>query len=420
MPAFAQNRLFCAALACLAAIGSAHAAKSYGPGVSDTEIKIGQTMPYSGPLSAYGTIGKAQAAYFEKINAEGGINGRKIKLISLDDGFNPAKTVEQTRKLIEEQQVLLLFSSLGTVTSNAVRKEVNAKKVPQIFLLSGATQWDDPQGYPWSMGWVPAYQMEAKAYARYVLQARPNAKIAVLYQNDDHGKDYLKGFRDGLGAQAKRIVSEVSYAASDPTVDSQVVMLQASGADVFMNFATAKAAAQAIRKAHDIGWKPLQLLTLTSSSVEAVLKPAGIDRALGIVSASFIKDPADPQWNNDAAMQEWRAWMKRYYPEGNSADMMNVVGYSMAQTLVQVLRQCGGDLTRENVMRQAASLHNLELPMLLPGMRIDTAPNDFAPVEQVQLVRFDGARWVRFGELYAGSATASATAQSSQIDPSAR
>jgi len=316
--------------------------------------------------------------------------------------------------------VLLLFSSLGTVTSNAVRKEVNAKKVPQIFLLSGATQWADPQGYRWSMGWVPAYQMEAKAYARYILETRPNAKIAVLYQNDDHGKDYLKGFKDGLGPQAARIVSEVSYAASDPTVDSQVVMLQASGADVFMNFATAKAAAQAIRKAHDIGWKPLQMLTLTSSSVEAVLKPAGIDRALGIVSASFIKDPADPQWNDDAAMQEWRAWMKRYYPEGNNADMMNVVGYSMAQTLVQVLRQCGDDLSRENVMRQAASLHNVELPMLLPGMRIDTAPNDFAPVEQVQLVRFDGARWVRFGELYAGSGTASATAQSSQIDPAAR
>ena len=368
-------------------------------------------MPYSGPLSSYGTMGKAEAAYFEKINAEGGINGRKIRLISLDDGFNPAKTVEQTRKLLEEEQVLLLFSNLGTVTNNAIRKEVNAKKVPHLFLLSGATQWTDAQHYPWSMGWPPAYQMEAKVYARYLLQTRPQGKVAVLYQNDDHGKEYLKGFRDGLGAHAARmIVTEASYAPSDPTVDSQVVSLQASGADVFMNFATAKTAAQAIRKADDIGWKPLQLLTYTSSSVESVLKPAGVERALGIVSASFLKDPADPQWGNDAAMQDWRAWMKRYYPDGNTADLMNVIGYSMAQTLVQVLKQCGEDLTRENVMRQAANLRRLELPMLLPGMRIDTARDDYAPIEQVQLMRFDGTKWMRFGELYSDHAPPTAAA----------
>jgi branched-chain amino acid transport system substrate-binding protein len=402
MLASAHSRFLGAVLAALST-GAACAGNAYGPGVSDTEIKIGQTMPYSGPLSAYGTIGKAEAAYFEKINAEGGINGRKIKLITLDDGFNPAKTVEQTRKLIEDEQVLLLFSSLGTLTNNAIRKDVNAKKVPQLFVLSGAMQWTDVRGYPWSMGWPPAYQMEAKAYARYVLQTRPNARIAVLYQNDDHGKEYLKGFKDGLGTQAARlIVSEASYAPSDPTVDSQVVTLQASSADVFMNFATAKAAAQAIRKAHEIGWKPLQLLTYTSSSVEAVLKPAGVERATGIVSASFLKDPGDAQWNSDAAMQEWRLWMKRYYPDGNTGDVMNAIGYSMAQTLVQVLKQCADDLTRENVMRQAANLRGLELPMLLPGVRVDTASDDYAPIEQVQLVRFDGTKWVRFGDLYSG------------------
>jgi branched-chain amino acid transport system substrate-binding protein len=366
-------------------------------------------MPYSGPLSAYGTIGRAEAAYFEKVNAEGGVNGRKIKLISLDDGFNPAKTVEQTRRLIEQDEVLLLFSSLGTLTNNAIRKDVNARGVPQLFLLSGASHWNDAQRFPWTMGWPPAYQLEARAYARYVLQARPNGKVAVLYQNDDLGKDYLAGFKDGLGAQAGRmVVATASYLPSDPTVDSQVMTLHASGADVLVNFATAKAAAQAIRKAHDLGWKPLQLLTYTSSSIEAVLKPAGAGAAVGIVSAGFIKDPTDPQWASDPAMQDWRAWMKRYYPGGNPADFMNVIGYSMAQTLVQVLRQCGEDLTRQNVMRQAASLHELELPMLLPGVRIDTATNDYAPLEQVQLMRFDGATWVRFGQLYSTARTARA------------
>ena len=409
----ALNYLCPAALVCLAASGLVLAAKSDipSPGVSDTEIRLGQTMPYSGPLSAYGTIGKAEAAYFDKVNAEGGINGRKIKLISLDDGFNPAKTVEQTRRLIEQDQVLLLFSSLGTLTNNAIRKEVNARGIPQLFLLSGASHWNDARHFPWTMGWPPAYQLEARAYARYVLQARPNGRVAVLYQNDDLGKEYLSGFKDGLGAQAESmIVATASYMPSDPTVDSQVMTLHASGADVLVNFATAKATAQAIRKAHDLGWKPLQLLTYTSSSIEAVLKPAGTAGAVGIVSAGFIKDPTDPQWNSDIAMQEWRAWMKRYYPQGNTADVMNVIGYSMAQTLVQVLRQCGGDLTRENVMRQAARLNDLELPMLLPGVRIDTAANDFAPLDQVQLMRFDGATWVRFGQLYSTARTARATA----------
>ena len=377
-----------------------HAATTYVPGVSDTEIKIGQTMPYSGPLSSYSSIARAQAAYFDKINAEGGVNGRRIKLISLDDGFNPARTVEQTRKLIDEEQVLALFGSLGTVTNNAIRKDVNARRIPHLFLLSGASQWADPQSFPWSMGWTPLYQAEARIYAQYLLRANPTAKIAVLYQNDDLGKEYLKGFKDGLGQQAAAmIVAEASYAPADPTVDSQVVALKASGADVLMNFATAKAAAQAIRKAHDIGWKPQQLVSYTSSSVEAVLKPAGVDKALGLISAGFVKDPADPQWQDDRAMQEWRAWMKMYYPDGNAADVMNVIGYSLAQTMVQVFKQCGGDLSRENVMRQAAGLRRIELPMLLPGIHVDTSARDYMPVSQVQLMRFDGTKWVRFGAI---------------------
>ena len=390
----------CAALACATLIGAVQAAKNYGPGVSDTEIRIGQTMPYSGPLSSYSSIARAQAAYFDKINAEGGVNGRKIRPISLDDGFNPARTVEQTRKLIDEERVLALFGSLGTVTNNAIRNEVNARKIPHVFLLSGASQSADPHSFPWSMGWTPLYQAEARIYAQYLLRANPTAKIAVLYQNDDLGKEYLKGFKDGLGQQAATmIVAETTYAPTDPTVDSQVVALKASGADVLMNFATAKAAAQAIRKAHDIGWKPMQLVSYTSSSVEAVLKPAGVDKALGIVSAGFVKDPADPQWKDDRAMQEWRAWMKTYYPDGNPADVMNVIGYSLAQTMVQVLRQCGNDLSRENVMRQAAGLRRIELPMLLPGIRVDTSARDYMPVKQVQLMRFDGKKWVRFGDI---------------------
>ena len=377
----------------------------YAPGVTDTQIMIGQTMPYSGPLSAYASFGRAQAAYFAKINAEGGVNGRRIKLVSLDDGFNPARTVEQTRKLVEDEQVSLLFSSFGTATNAAVQKYLNGKKVPQLFIVSGASYWAEPAAHPWTMAWPPTYQLEARTYAQYLLRVKPNAKIAVLYQNDDYGKDYLSGFKAGLGQKAgNMIVAEASYAPSDPTVDSQVVTLMGSGADTLVDFATAKAAAQAIRKANDIGWKPLHIMTLTSSSVETVLKPAGIDKAVGLLSSSFIKDPGDPQWKDDPAMQEWRAWMKEYYPDGKSGDMVNVVAYSLAQTLVQVLKQCGDDLTRENVMRQATNLRNLELPMLLPGIKIDTSPNDYELIQELQLMRFDGARWVRFGAVVGNGA----------------
>jgi branched-chain amino acid transport system substrate-binding protein len=379
---------------------SALAEKRYGPGVSDTEIKIGQTMPYSGPLSAYATIGRAETAYFDKVNAEGGINGRRIRLISLDDGFNPAKTVEQTRKLIEEEQVLLLFSSLGTAPNSAIHKYVNAKKVPHLFVATGATKWGDPQNFPWTMTWQMPYQIEARIFAKYILQNKPNARIAVLYQNDDFGKDYLKGLKDGLGAKAAgMIVAEATSEASDPSVDSQIVMLRSSGADTLMAFAAPRAQAQAIRKVYDIGWRPLYIIPKVSTSVGAVLTPAGLERSIGIVSLSSTKDPTELRWNDDPGMNEWRAWMKQYYPQGDTTDDNNVYGYLYAQTLVQVLKQCGDDLSRENVMRQAANLKQLTLNLLLPGIALNTGPSDYFPVKQAQMMRFDGKEWVRFGEL---------------------
>jgi len=381
--------------------GAALADKKYGPGVTDTEIKIGQTYPYSGPLSGYATIARAETAYFAKINAEGGINGRKINLISLDDGFSPPKTVEQTRRLVEQEEVLFIFGSLGTATNTAIHKYMNAKKVPHIFLATGATKWGDPQNYPWTMGGVQlAYQSEAHIYAKYILLNKPAAKIAVLYQNDDLGKDYLKGLKDGLGAKASQmIVAESSYEAADPTVDSQIVSLQTSGADTFLSITTPKAAGQAIRKVYDMGWKPLYIQALISSSVETVLKPAGLEKSLGIISVAIIKDPTDPQWADDPALKDYQAWMKQYFSDGNIADGLNVAGYTIAQTLVQVLKQCGEDLTRENVMRQAANLKDLALPMLIPGIKVNTSPTDFYPIEQGQMMRFDGKRWVLFGPI---------------------
>jgi branched-chain amino acid transport system substrate-binding protein len=393
-----KSGLFALLLALLP--NAAHAEKKYGPGVSDTEIKIGQTMPYSGPLSNFGTFGRAEAAYFDQINSQGGINGRRIKLISLDDGYNPAKTVEQTRKLIEQEEVLLIFSSLGTATNSAIHQYLNGKQVPHLFLVSGAGKWADPQRYPWTMPWPPAYQNEAKLYAQYLLRNKPEAKVALLYQNDDSGKDYLRGFKERLGDRAaKMIVAEVSYLPTDPTVDSQVISMKGSGADTFLNFAIGKAAAQAIRKAAEIGWKPLQLLTYTSNSVETVLKPAGLGNAAGTISSGFAKDPTDPQWKDDTPVRQWHAWMQRYYPDGNPNDIINVYGYTSAQMLVQVLQQCGDNLTRENVMRQAANLKQLELPLLLPSIRVNTSPTDFLPIKQAQLMRFDGSRWVRFGDV---------------------
>jgi branched-chain amino acid transport system substrate-binding protein len=401
---FATLRLLPVVLAVALLVGSGVvlAEKKYGPGVTDTEIKIGQTMTYSGPLSAYGTIGRAEAAYFAKINAEGGINGRKIKLISLDDGYNPTKTVEQTRKLIEQEDVLLLFSPIGTPTNTAIHKYVNAKKVPHLVLATGATKWGDPQNFPWTMGWQLSYQIEAKIYASYILQNKPDAKIGVLYQNDDYGKDLLKGLKDGLGGKAARmIIAEVSYEPSDPTVDSQIVTLKGSGADTFINFSTPRAAAQAIRKVHDMGWKPLHIINKVASSVGVVLTPAGLEKSVGIISVSSQKDPTDPIWKNDPGVKKWLDWMQKYYPGGDTTDDSNVYGYNYAQTLVQILNQCGDDLTRENVMRQAANLKNLELPMLLPGIRINTSPSDYFPIKQAQMMRFDGKQWVRFGEIMA-------------------
>jgi branched-chain amino acid transport system substrate-binding protein len=380
--------------------GVALAEKKYGPGVTDTEIKIGQTMPYSGPASAYGTIGKSDLAYIKMINDQGGINGRKVNLISLDDGYSPPRTVEQIRKLVEEEEVLFTFHTLGTPPNTAIHKYMNAKKVPQLFVSTGATKWGDPQHFPWTMGWQPPYQFESHIYAKYLLQNKPNAKIGILYQNDDYGKDYLKGFKDGLGDKAaKMIVAEATYEVTDPSVDSQIVTLQGSGADVFFNITTPKFASQSIRKTYDIGWRPLHFLNVVSNSVASVLQPAGLDKSVGLISIFYLKDPTDPAWKDDKAKKDYVAFMKRYYPDGNPDDTLNVFGYTAAQTLVQVLKQCGDDLTRENVMREAANLKDLELPMLLPGIRINTSPTDFYPIEQVQLMRFDGKTWVRFGEL---------------------
>jgi branched-chain amino acid transport system substrate-binding protein len=376
------------------------AQKKYGPGVSDTEIKIGQTMPYSGPLSGMGTHGRAMVAYFAKLNSEGGVNGRRINLISLDDGYSPPKTVEQTRKLVEQEEVLLLFGSFGTATNSAVQRYVNAKQVPDLFLVTGGAKFHDPKNSPWTMGFVPAYEVESKAYALYILQNYPKAKIGVLFQNDDFGKDLLNGLKNGLGDKARQmIVSEVSYEITDPTVDQQVVAIKASGADVFVSFAAGKISAQAIRKAYDIGWKPVLIVPIGGSSKHTVLEPAGLEKAVGLISGSWLKDPGDPQWANDAAVQNYLAFMKKYYPEGDPADVFNVNGYTMAQTLAQVLRQCGEQLTRENVIRQATSLKNLELPMLLQGMKVNTSAQDYHPVKQIQLARFDGLRWVRFGDI---------------------
>ena len=379
--------------------GPVRADKKYDAGVTDVEIKIGQTMPYSGPLSAYATIGKVEAAYFRMVNEQGGINGRKINLISLDDAFSPPKTVEMTRRLVEQDEVLAVFQPLGTPTSTAVRKYLNERKVPQLFIASGATKWADPKNFPWTIGWQPNYQTEGQIYAKYLLAAKPNAKVGILYQNDDSGKDYVKGFREGLGDKAgSMIVAEISYEVSDPTVDSQIVTLKASGADTFFNETTPKFAAQAIRKVHDAGWNPLQILVSISASVGAVLTPAGLDKSTGLITGVYFKDAVDPQWSNDPAMKEWLAFMKKYYPEGSIIDSLNIYGYMTAQTLVQVLKQCGDDLTRENVMRQAANLKDLQLPLLLPGIKLSTSPDDFTPIKAMRLARFDGKTWVAFGE----------------------
>ena len=374
------------------------------PGVTQTEIKIGHTNPYSGPASAYGTIGKAITAYFKKINDEGGINGRKINFITYDDGYSPPKTVEMVRRLVEQDQVAFVFNTLGTPTNSAIHKYMNQQKVPHLFVATGATKWGDPKNYPWTMGWQPTYQAEGKIYAQYILKNIPNAKVGILYQNDDYGKDYLKGFEDAFGDAAKKIiVSKQSYEVTDPTVDSQIVNLKNSGANVFFNITIPKFAVQAIKKAHDIGWKPTHFLNNVSSSVDVVIKPAGIDASKGLITCLYLKDPTDPQWDKDAAMQEWRAWMTKYYPDGNQKDGFNVYGYSVAQTVVAALKQAGSDLSRANIMKQAASLKDVALPLLLPGIKVNTGAEDFYPIEQEQLAKFDGERWALFGEIFDAS-----------------
>ncbi len=376
-----------------------HAEKNYGPGVTDTEIKIGQTMPYSGPLSAFGTIGKAQTAYFEMINSKGGVNGRKIRLLSLDDGYSPPKTIEQTRKLVESDEVLLLFSSFGTPPNTAAMKYLNARKVPQLLIAATGMKWGDPHNFPWTMAFLPSQRTGTAGYVRYLLKIRPEAKIGVLYQNDDFGKDYLKALKEHLGDKASMIVAEASYESTDPSVDSQIATLKGAGADTFFSFASPKFAAQAIRKAYDIDWKPLLFIPYSATSVTAVLQPAGLQKSVGVISSAYVKDPTDPQWKADAATKEWLAWMKGYFPDGDVAEIYNVYAYTNAQLLVQVLKQCGDELTRENVMKQAANLKNLGLPMLLPGVRVNTSATDYDPIKQLQLMRFDGKEWVRFGDV---------------------
>ena len=388
------------------ACGLAWAAGQYGPGVSDNEIKLGSTQPYSGPASSYGTIGKSDAAYFAMINDRGGINGRKINFVVRDDAYSPPKTVEEIRELVEQDHVLATFNTLGTPPNSAIRDYLNENKVPQLFVATGANKWNDPKHYPWTIGFQPSYQIEARIYAHYILKHIPDAKIAVLYQNDDYGKDYLIGLRAGLGDRAdKMIVATKTYETTDATVDSQIVALQASGANVLLTAAINKFASQAIRKVYDIGWKPTHFLNNVSLSVKAVMEPAGLEKGIGIISAGSFKDPTDPQWQGTPEYNEWLAWMKKYNTSGSVADNLNVYGYTVTQAMVAVLKACGNDLTRENLMKQAASIHDLKLPMLLPGIAVSTSADDFAPIKEMQLMKFDGVTWRLFGDVISASSS---------------
>nr|WP_245328849.1 ABC transporter substrate-binding protein [Bradyrhizobium centrolobii] len=399
-----RRGVFSAALVLAVTLSTAaFAQKKYDTGATDTEIKIGNIMPYSGPASAYGVIGKTEEAYFRKINAEGGINGRKITFISYDDAYSPPKTVEQARKLVESDEVLLIFQSLGTPPNSAIQKYMNSKKVPQLFVATGATKWDDPKNFPWTMGWQPNYQTESRIYAKYILKERPNAKIAILYQNDDYGKDYVKGLKDGLGAKAtSMIVAEESYEVTQPTIDSNIVKLKSTDADVFFNVTTPKFAAQTIKKMNEIGWKPMHFLNNVSVSIGSVMKPAGFEASQGIISSNYYKDPTDPQWKDDPAMKAWNAFLDKYYPEANRTDSAVMYGYIVAQGLVHVLKACGDDLTRVNVMKQAANIKDFEPGGLLPGVKANTSATDFAPLSQLQLMRFKGESWELFGDVLSG------------------
>ena len=410
MKRFTRRTILAAAPAALAfgvpllAPWPARAAKEYGPGVTDSEIKIGNTGPYSGPLSNASPIPLSMDAYFKKINAEGGIGGRKINFISYDDAYSPPKTVEQTRKLVESDQVLFTAGQIGTPTNSAIWHYMNEKKVPHLFPGTGATKWDDPKGHPWTMGFFVSYQAEGRIYAAYILKEKPDAKIAVLYQNDDFGKDYLKGLLDGLGDKAASMIKvKASYETLDAGVDSQIVEMKASGCDLLFTVAIPKFGAMAIRKVAEVGWKPLHILNGIASSVGVTLKPAGLENATGIITSNSFKDATDPAWQNDPGYKEWASFMDKYYPNGDKTDSQTAYGQSIAQTTVQVLKQCGDELTRENVMKQAANLNNLELPMLLPGITINTSPSNFAPIRQAQMRRFDGERYVSFGPILTGA-----------------
>src|SRR5450631_4200123 len=394
--------LSAAAIFSVAVSGSALAQKKFDTGATDTEIKIGNIMPYSGPASAYGVIGKTEEAYFRMVNDQGGINGRKINFITYDDGYSPPKAVEQARKLVESDEVLVVFNPLGTPSNSAIQKYLNSKKMPQLFVATGATKWNDPKAFPWTIGWQPSYQSEAQIYAKFILKEKPDAKIAVFYQNDDFGKDYLKGLKDGLGGKASMIITEESYETTEPSIDSHIVKLKSTGADVFISITTPKFAAQAIKKLSEIEWKPLHIVSNVSASVGSVIKPAGFENAQGILSAAYAKDGADSQWDNDPGMKKFYAFLEKYYPEGNKLDGSVVYGYGAAQTLVKVLQMCGDDLTRENIMKQAASLKDFTPDTLLPGVKINTSATDFAPISQLQMMRFKGENWELFGDIISG------------------
>ena len=382
------------------------AQKKYDPGVTDKEIKLGHTNPYSGPLSAYGVIGKAEAAYWDMVNATGGINGRKVTFVTYDDGFSPPKTVEMVRKLVEDDHVFAIFQLLGTPTNTVVHKYLNQKKVPQLFVATGASKWGDPKNFPWTMGWQPDYSTEGGIYAKHMLTQHKGEKIGVLWQNDDSGKDYVGGFMKGLGKEnEKMVVASVSYEVTDPTVDSQIIQLKNSGATVFFNDAAPKQAAQAIRKVADLGWKPAHYLANVSASVTSVLKPAGLDNSQGIITAAYLKDPTDTQWATSPDFIEWKAWMAKYHPTGNASDSFNAYAYAVSATMHDCLKRCGDDLTRANLMKQAASMKDLVVPMLLPGIKINTSPTDFYPIQSVRLQRFKGETWELFGDVLSNEST---------------
>ncbi|MCC8977633.1 ABC transporter substrate-binding protein [Bradyrhizobium sp. 10BB] len=390
-------------LTLLAASGSAALAqKKYDTGASDTEIKIGNIVPYSGPASAYGVVGKAMAAVFRKVNDDGGINGRKVNFISYDDAYSPPKAVEQARKLVESDEVLFLFGTLGTASNTAIQKYLNAKKVPQLFVATGATKWNDPKTFPWTMGWLPSYQSESRIYAKYLLKEKPAAKVAVLYQNDDMGKDYLKGLEDGFAGDPARIVAKESYEVAEPTIDSHVVRLKSSNPDVIIFFTTPKFGAQAIKKLGEMNWKPVTIVSNVSASTATVMRPAGLDNAQGVISAAYAKDASDPQWKDDSGMKAFDELLAKYMPDTNRVDASAMTGYNMATTMVEVLRRCGDDLTRANVMKQAASLKQFAQGGLLPGVTLSTGPADFQPIEQLQLMQFKGERWQLFGDVISG------------------